>query len=311
MGRSSPSPIGGSTHSPSWSPDGRILYFVSNRGGSRDLWQQRVSVAGLPEGDAQRVTVGLGMYRAALSPGRDEARIRPKAVQGRSCGGSRFWTDRVADWGDAEQLTFDAALTIMRTSPWTGHGSCSIQTVAATRTCGRCRLRRRHAAADHSFDPGVERNPEMVLPDGRQVAFLRDDAGIRNIWVMSVSDATARQLTRDADDLIPSWSPDGTEIVFRSNRGGNSRGSGSSTSRPANQRPLVEAPGGQDWPAWSPDGRWVIFGGDGQVWRIPSAGGEARGPDISGWSPDVVARQPGCLLPTHPGLLGLVARRWL
>ncbi len=53
--------------SPSWSSDGRRLFFVSNRGGSMDLWQQRIGDEG-PVGAPEPLTVGVGMRRAAFSP---------------------------------------------------------------------------------------------------------------------------------------------------------------------------------------------------------------------------------------------------
>ena len=39
-------------HSPTWSTDGRTLFFISNRGGSKDLWQQRLGDDARPEGEA-------------------------------------------------------------------------------------------------------------------------------------------------------------------------------------------------------------------------------------------------------------------
>jgi hypothetical protein len=47
--------------SPSWSNDGRQLYYASNRGGGMDLWQQAVAQDGTPRGDPLAVTTGLGI----------------------------------------------------------------------------------------------------------------------------------------------------------------------------------------------------------------------------------------------------------
>ena len=54
-------------HSPTWSRDSRAVFFVSNRGGSRDLWQQWLSDDGEPEGEARAVTAGVGISHAAMS----------------------------------------------------------------------------------------------------------------------------------------------------------------------------------------------------------------------------------------------------
>ena len=66
--------------SPMWSADGRTLFFLSNRGGSVDLWQQRITEQGSPDGEASPLTVGVGMRAAALSAdGRTLAYARGRA----------------------------------------------------------------------------------------------------------------------------------------------------------------------------------------------------------------------------------------
>ena len=94
--------------SPSWSPDSRAVYFVSNRGGSRDLWQQRLAEDGEPVGAAQAVTAGIGMRHAAMAP---DGRTLTYSRGGRV---SYVWRipildERQATWADAEQITFDEA----------------------------------------------------------------------------------------------------------------------------------------------------------------------------------------------------------
>ena len=59
-------------------------------------------------------------------------------------------------------------------------------------------------------------------PDGSRVAFVSQENGSDDIWVIDASGRFARWLVRNdwEWDKHPSWSPDSQEIVFWSNRSG-------------------------------------------------------------------------------------------
>ncbi|GMR23234.1 MAG: hypothetical protein BMS9Abin37_1644 [Acidobacteriota bacterium] len=93
---------------PTWSADGRRLFFVSNRGGTMELWQQQIGEIGAPVGEPVPITAGLGIRTAAFSP--DGTKLAYS--QGRLV--SNVWRapirkDQPAAWADAEQITFDNA----------------------------------------------------------------------------------------------------------------------------------------------------------------------------------------------------------
>ena len=278
--------------SPSWSPDSKTLYFVSNRGGSKDLWQQRTSDTGVPQGEPERVSVGVGMSEAWVSP--DGTKLA--YVRGGRIGNAwriPILDDRPATWADAEQLTFDAAdIHSVGVSP------DGARVVVSSERSGNADLWTLPAGGGDMRQLTTDPTPDWAArwsPDGLQVAFYAYRSGNRDIWVMPADGGTARQLTSDAgDDWWPAWSPDGTEIVFGSQRRGVSDIWIVSVES-GEERLLVEGRFRDDAPAWSPDGQWVAFrsnrSGRTEVWRISSPGGEPEqlttggGPPLV-WSAD-------------------------
>jgi hypothetical protein len=61
-------------------------------------------------------------------------------------------------------------------------------------------------------------------PTTEQIAFVSNNSGNDEVWIINRDGSGARQLTVDRNglwDKHPSWSPDGSKIVFWSNRTGN------------------------------------------------------------------------------------------
>ena len=256
--------------SPSWSADSKMLYYVSNRGGSLDLWQQPMD-AGIPVGDPERVTVGVGMQSATFSP--DGSRLA--YVRGGNLG--NLWrvpvfADRPATWADAEQLTFDEARI-----DYVDVSSDGDRVAFNSERSGNQDIWVMPTAGGEMQQLTTDRAPDISpnwSPDGQQLTFYSLRSGNRDVWIMPAAGGTARQLTtHEATDWFPSWSPDGTEIAFGSNRNGNDdiwvvAAAGGEPRQVSDDR-------GPDYQGkFSPDGRWLTFQRQGAVWRVPTAGGE-------------------------------------
>ena len=139
-----------------------------------------------------------------------------------------------------------------------------------------------------SFTPlttasGVETIPSLS-PDGRWVVYQGNSTGNYDIYLQSVGGQNAIDLTKDSnvDDTEPTFSPDGEQIAFRSERSGGGIFTMGRTGESV--RRLTDR--GYN-PAWSPDGKWIVFGtqtwidpdnrvGTSELWRVEIATGEAH-----------------------------------
>jgi len=131
----------------------------------------------------------------------------------------------------------------------------------------------------------------------------------RRIYIVPARGGKPRQLTSgDSDDREVTWSPDGKQIAFVSNRGRDPDWDLVSdvwavAARGGKPRRLTSLPGGAYSPIWSPDGKMIayvespapeIMRLEEKVWVKPAAGGEAkcltesldRLPHTLRWAPD-------------------------
>ena len=65
-----------------------------------------------------------------------------------------------------------------------------------------------------TFSESIEEYPSWA-PNNEDLAFSREEAGIRSIFVKNIVTSEERQLTvGEHDDIQPTWSPDGKSILF-------------------------------------------------------------------------------------------------
>jgi dipeptidyl aminopeptidase/acylaminoacyl peptidase len=175
---------------------------------------------------------------------------------------------------------------------------------------------------------GLDQGRDLAFswsPDGERIAFLHaaDDTGDADIFTMAADGSDVRRLTDEPGvDAFPTYSPDGTEIAFQSDRAGKvdvyvMDADGSNVVR------LTDFDDDQrdDYvPTWSPDGERIAFvrgqvppGGVGELWVIDADGSNGhllldQPPiDFPAWSPDGtrIAFELGQWPDVHVGVLDL------
>jgi Tol biopolymer transport system component len=239
---------------PAWSADGSMLYFLSDRGGSMNVWRVGID---------ERTGRTRGEPQALTTPTRQAAFL---AISSDGTGFAYVDLDRR---GNIWRAPFD---------PVRGEVTGALEPV----TTG-------------SHDYGNV-HPS---PDGAQVAFV--DWGVQQDVLIANADGSGlRRLTDDPyRDRFPRWSPDGTRLLFYSDRGGNyevwtidADGSGLKRQTDARGGPVL-------YPVWSPDGGRVamLVRGVGDVVFRPDVPWEEQDrqplPDLGDgwfgpkdWSPD-------------------------
>jgi len=111
----------------------------------------------------------------------------------------------------------------------------------------------------------------MLAPNGKAVASDTTDPASQNtdIWTYDLETQSAKRLTFDpAIDSVPIWSPDGTRMVFSSNRGVTFDLYLKDTNGAQEEKPISQD-GPDRFPSdWSRDGKYVLYERGTDLWLV-------------------------------------------
>jgi Tol biopolymer transport system component len=205
---------------PVWSPDGRYLYFATDRSGSMEIWRAPIDEnSGITKGPAEQVTSGGTGLRGHIA-------LADK-------GASLLYVDRTSRQM-VEKTGFDpvagkttgqltpvldvsVAPTNVDVSPdgqsLVFYSAGKQEDLFVSRNDGTNRRRLTN-------DPARDRGPNWS-PNGKKIAFFSDRNGSYEIWTINADGTALTQVTntRGANRSTPLWSPDGTRLLYIQRRG--------------------------------------------------------------------------------------------
>ena len=143
----------------------------------------------------------------------------------------------------------------------------------------------------------------FISPDGKKVAYDVYDPQSRNrdIWLYDLTRSIKTRFTFDpAVDETPIWSPDGSRIMFHSDRRGHYDLYQKTTSGAGGEEILLESPEPKYPLDWSSDGKYILYGvtdpkTKDDLWILPLTGDKKPIPflrsdfneDLAQFSPDM------------------------
>ncbi|PPK62063.1 amidohydrolase family protein [Actinokineospora auranticolor] len=248
----------GSEEQPTWAPDGKSIAYVQGA---------TVESVDLATGAVRTLVPGGQGFTSAPSWSPDGKRLAflRSGQAGRTLSvledGIVRQVGKYTDvfpfpprWTSPDEVVYGANGKIAATTVSTGVDRAIPFTATFT-------LRRdNYLRKEHDFD---SRRPQQVRgivgpalsPDGKSVVFK----ALNDLWLQPVAGGAPKRLTDDQFyEVDPSWSRDGKQISYTSDKAGSPDvyaldvASGQS-------RQLTKAPGGEVASAWSPDGRTIAY----------------------------------------------------
>lgn len=200
---------------PVWSPDGKFIYFASDRGGSMNLWRSAVDEKTGEALSAPEAVSTLSRYALNVGFSRD---------------GKSLVYVRYESTSNIQSVPFDAPSGKVTGEPsWVTRGYTGVGTPQLSPDGERYVARWLHPTQEDiaifnkdgsnlralTDDKFQDRSPHW-FPDGQRIAFTSDRGGVNQIWAINADGTGLRQLTFATENGAdsPVLSPDGKRLAY-------------------------------------------------------------------------------------------------
>ena len=198
---------------PVWAPDGRHLYFSSDRGGSMNLWRVAIDeVSGKTLGRVEAVTTGGGAKSQHVTISKDGLRVAYVSL---------------VETMNLQKVAFDPSAGTTRAAPeWITRGSRALAQPDASPDGKLLAFNSAGKQEDifmgHADGTGLQQLTDDAFkdraarwsPDGQRIAFYSDRTGKYEIWVINRDGSGLQQLTKSPGAHYPVWSSDGVWMAY-------------------------------------------------------------------------------------------------
>ena len=249
----------GSHTSPTLSPDGRMMAYVSDRDGTPQIWIQN-----LERGEPLRITDGPYAARSpSWSPDDEQIVFTRSGPEGAGI----FSVGTLGKPGPRQIIDFGAETS------FSAAADAFVYTRGSTIWLAENDGRDRRQILGLPKSQGFAKRQPALSPDGRTIAFVHSEEGPHgNLWLVPTDGGDARQLTTPETGgghaNAPAWSHDGRYIVYSVNAGTADEhlwridvGSGEAAA-------LTAGPGGASNPTLSSDGRRLAYTATRSIWKL-------------------------------------------